>query len=130
MIDFWKSAWSLVLLGSPFVIALTGVAIDLHIAGSRHFSVMERALQRSPALDFYIRLWGTHSLRSRGLIVAWMSGLLLYASYSVKRGALHAEDVRHFPRYLERRMRFASWLTGLGILGLIVIYTLLKLTKE
>ncbi|POF87142.1 hypothetical protein BGP80_03910 [Pseudomonas putida] len=130
MNDLWKSAWSLVLLLSPFVIALTGVAIDLHIAGSRHFRVMEKALQRSPALDFYINLWGTHSLRSRGLVVAWMSGLLLYPSYSIKKGALHADDVRDFPRFLERRMRIASWLTGSGMLGLLVIYTLLKLTKE
>lgn len=129
MIGLWKSGWGIALLVSPFIIGLTGVAIDLQIAGSRHFRVMITALRRSSSLHMYLCLWGTNSLLSRAMVVSAMSGLLCFPDYSVKKRGLDAEDSRDFPTYLRRRMRLASWLTAIGALWLLMAVALLELTK-
>lgn len=130
MIIFWKSAYGIALILFPFFIALLGVAIDLHIAGSRHFQILLHSLKRSPALCIYLRLWGTRGLAARIRVVASMSGVLACPSYAIRRGALDAEDLRTFPPYLARRIRIATWLTVVGTLWLFIALLLLRLARE
>ncbi|QVM89519.1 hypothetical protein JYG34_15955 [Pseudomonas entomophila] len=67
MIDlsWWPVELRIVLLLAPFVIVLTGLAIQLHISGSRHFQVMCDALQRSEGLREELRNGGALTLKFR-----------------------------------------------------------------
>ncbi len=47
MTDFWNSWWAFAFMLTPFVIGLSGVAIGVYIACSRHFNIMLSALPNS-----------------------------------------------------------------------------------
>ncbi len=79
----------------PFVIGLSGVAIGVYIACSRHFDTMLSALSNSTWARQQDIL-GTTSLASRFYLVGTLSGALLFPQYLVRKGMLDAGDVSNF----------------------------------
>lgn len=124
MIDVsdWPAVLRLILLGTPFLIMMTGIAMTLHIAASRHFGVMCRAFGRSSGMDEEIRAWGTNTLKSRVFIVAAMSTAAVWPSLGIRRGWLDPTDAREFPAYLGRRMRVAISCVYIGLCWLLTMY--------
>lgn len=118
----WPNILKLVLLGTPFLLILTGILITLQIAGSRHFQVMCCAFRRSSGLEEEIRIWGTHSLRSRALIISAMSSAFTWPSIGIRRGWLDPRDVEEFPSYLRFRIKLAINCLTVGALFLLFMY--------
>ncbi|ROL75458.1 hypothetical protein [Pseudomonas vranovensis] len=113
----------------PFVIALSGVAIDVHIACSRHFEVMCAALQNNRGLEQQIQLWGRRGVMSRTLVVASISGALAWSSIGIGRRVLEAQETHELPAYLQRRMKVSCWLTVVGGIWLMLGAGLVQLGK-
>ncbi|CAM4016299.1 hypothetical protein [Pseudomonas] len=114
---------------APFVIALSGVAIDVHIACSRHFEVMCTALQNNRGLEQQIQLWGRRGVMSRTLVVASISGALAWPSTGIGRRVLEVEEIHELPTYLQRRMKVSCWLTLVGGIWLMIGAGLVQLGR-
>lgn len=95
---------------APFFIGLTGLAMDIHIACTRHYKIMTSALQRSPCLSYATTLWGETSLRSRVLVISMIAGTLTSPKFCIRRGSLDAQDYRAFPHRLKKRLIISSQL--------------------
>ncbi|MFB4392099.1 MULTISPECIES: hypothetical protein [unclassified Pseudomonas] len=117
MIDLsdWSASWRLVVLLPPLVVALVGLGINAHIAGSRHFKVMCSALGRSRCLHEELRRGGAFTVKLRVLTVCAMTGVFLCPGLSIGRGNLDPEDYREFPDYLKRRMKVAIACMAIGM---------------
>ncbi|EXF45391.1 hypothetical protein BAY1663_02160 [Pseudomonas sp. BAY1663] len=127
----WFETWPLDLqiafLLAPFVIALSGVAIGVFIACSRHFDTMLLALSNS-AWARQQDILGTTSLASRFYLVGTLSGALFFSAFNVRKGVLDADDVRNFPPSLRRLMAVSTWLGFVGMAWLFLSIGLLKLS--
>lgn len=97
------------MLLTPFVIGLAGLAIELHIAGSRHFRVMCEALQRSEGLREELRNGGALTLKFRLMTVSAMTAGMFWPALGIRQGWLDPEDSRDFPVYLKRRMKLGMY---------------------
>lgn len=129
MIDFYSlhPYLRIILLLAPFVIALTGVAIGVFIACSRHFDTMLSAFSKITWARQQDIL-GTTSLASRCYLVSTLSGTLLFPMYLVRKGVIDADDVSNFPPSLRRLMLVSAWLVIIGVAWLFLMVGLLKLT--
>lgn len=99
----------------PFVIALSDLAIALHIAATRHFEVMCAALQRSHGLREELRGGGAFNLKLRLLTVSAMAAGLIWPSRAIRRGWLDPDDYKSFPVYLRRRMKIGVYFIFIGM---------------
>lgn len=124
MSDFTKSIGTIIFMLAPLIAGCIGIAIDMYIARTRYFNILTDALSNSYSLHFYTALWGDSSFKSRTMIVASMSGLLLFPSYSIKKGGLDADDARRFPVCLRRAMNTSSLLLCSGLMGCLVTVNL------
>ena len=134
MINFsvWFDTWPLDLqiafLLAPFVISLSGVAIGVYIANSRHFENMLSALPNSSWLRYQRSILGTTSFGSRCYLVSAIGGALFFSKFNVRKGVLDAEDVRKFPRNLRRLLIVTTWLVFVGMAWLLLLIAILKLS--
>ncbi|ARU90165.1 hypothetical protein [Pseudomonas sp. M30-35] len=129
--NVWFETWPLDLqiafLLAPFVIALSGVAIGVYIACSRHFDSMISAFPKS-AWARQRDILGTSSLASRCYLVSSLSGALLFPQHLVRKGVIDADDVSDFPPSLRRLMAVSAWLVIVGMAWLFLAVGLLKLS--
>lgn len=129
--SIWFETWPLDLqiafLLAPFVIGLSGVAIGVFIASSRHFEIMLSALPNS-AWAMQKNIVGTTSLASRCYLVSTLSGALLFSEFNVRKGVLNANDVSNFPSSLRRLMTLSTTLAFVGMAWLCLAVGLIKLT--
>lgn len=128
MIDFYSlnPYVRITLLLAPFVIGLSGVAVVVYIACSRHFDTMLSAFPKSTWTKQQYVL-GTTSLASRFYLVGSLSGALLFPQYLIRKGVLDTEDVSNFPPSLRRLMSLSIWLAFIGMAWLFLMVGLLKL---
>ena len=127
MTDFWNSWWAFAFMLTPFVIGLSGVAIGVYIACSRHFNIMLSALPNS-AWAKQQHILGTRNLTSRFYLVGSLSGALLLSDFNIRKGVLDADDVSNFPPPLRRLMTLSTKLACIGMAWLCLAVGLLKLT--
>ncbi|MGN5581693.1 hypothetical protein VF687_07615 [Stutzerimonas sp. Brlt_13] len=127
MTEFWNSWWAFAFMLAPFVVGLSGVAIGVFIACSRHFDTMLSALPNS-AWAKQQHIVGTTSFTSRCYLVATLSGALLLSEFNVRKGVLDANDVSNFPCSLRRLMTLSTKLACVGMAWLCLAVGLLKLT--
>ncbi|WP_063915042.1 hypothetical protein [Pseudomonas sp. p21] len=123
----WHVGIRLVVLLIPAAAALSGLAIDGHIAISRHYQVMCDSFSRSSALNEEQRFSGEFGLKSRFLVIAGMTTPLMLPRLFIRRGTLHPDDYRQFPRYLKRRMKLAMVLMVSGLVLAAVVMNFFKL---
>lgn len=126
-IDTWHPGLAFAFMLAPFGIGLSGVAIGVFIACSRHFNIMLSALPNS-AWARQQNIVGTTSLASRCYLVSTLSGALLFSDFNVRKGVLDANDVSNFPRSLRRLMTLSTKLAFIGMAWLCLAVGLLKLT--
>lgn len=119
MIDNLDFKVKLFSLAAPFCIGLTGLAIDIHIACTRHYKIMTSAVERSLCLSFATTLWGESSLGSRILVISMIGGTIISPKASIRRGSLDAQDYMAFPHYLKKRLIISSHLNTVGFTWLI-----------
>lgn len=125
--DTWPLDLQIAFLLAPFIIGLSGVAIGVYIACTRHFDTMLSAFPKSTWAKQQ-HILGTTSLASRFYLVGSLSGALLFPQYLIRKGVLDAEDVSNFPPSLRRLMSLSIWLAFIGITWLFLMVGLLKLT--
>lgn len=125
----WHPGLTFLFLLTPFVISLSGVAIGVYIASSRHFDDMLAALPNSPWPRYQQSVLGTTSLSTRCYLVSTISGALFFASFNIRKGVLDADDVSGFPRRLRRLMDVSIWLLFVGMSWLCLAVGLLELTE-
>jgi len=112
--------WKIFILIAPYVIGMTGIAIQAYIASSRHFSVMLDALQRNQCLHKFIGIRGVNTLKGRTMLVKTMASALWSSNYCLKQGLLHKDDLEAFPVALRKRMKLGSAFVLLGCIGMIL----------
>lgn len=127
MTDFWDSWWAFAFMLTPFVIGLSGVAIGIFIACSRHFDTMLSALPNS-AWAKQQHILGTKNFSSRCYLVSTLSGALLLSDFNIRKGVLDANDVSNFPPPLRRLMTLSTKLACVGMAWLCLAVGLLKLS--
>ena len=130
MNEFWHSWWGVGFAVIPFMIALIGVAMDMHTACSRNFEVVLTALQKSPAAIWCVETWGTRGLIPRTLVASALAGAIARPRYFLVRGLLDAEEVAEFPEYLRRRMKVSNFLSTIGFIVFISAAILMRFTKS
>lgn len=123
----WPTAVKLVLGIGPFIIALIGVGISCHIAGSRHFDVLCSAFKNSRGLIESLKYWSTISLRTRSRVVAGIALAAVCPELGVRQGWLDADDYRNCPVYLKRRLQVAFWCLVIGCTWLVIAWILIEL---
>ncbi|MGH8382482.1 hypothetical protein [Pseudomonas sp.] len=97
-VHFWHPGIQFAFLLCPFVIGLSGVAINYYVACSRHFQIMFAALPNSAWPQEQLYKGGVILLISRLNMIAGISGFMLFPQYSVRKGLVDADDVHNFPR--------------------------------
>ncbi|MBF8675135.1 hypothetical protein IRZ53_10605 [Pseudomonas fulva] len=120
MIKNFDITFQLLFLATPFALGLTGLAMDLRIAGSKEYNVMIGALQRSACLPFIVTLWGEKTLRARMLVTFMVAGIIKYPKSSIRRGMLDAQDYEQFPSSMKKRIVISSWLNTVAFSWLII----------
>lgn len=73
MSDSWQFAWEISLKAFPFLIGLSGVALDIQLACSRHYPTLIESLDRSVALD-RLKKYGEKAVSALGS--HWYAALL------------------------------------------------------
>lgn len=131
MIDlsWWPVELRIVLLLTPFIIVLTGLAIQLHIAGSRHFQVMCEALQRSEGLREELKNGGALTLKFRLMTVCAMTAGMFWPKLSIRQGWLNPEDSRDFPVYLKRRMKLGMHCILIAVVWMAFVALLVQFKR-
>ncbi|MDF9621049.1 hypothetical protein P5705_25680 [Pseudomonas entomophila] len=111
MIDlsWWPVELRIVLLLAPFGVGLVGLAVELHIAGSRHFKVMCDALQRSEGLREELKNGGALTLKFRLMTVSAMTAGMVWPRLGIRKGWLNPQDIHDFPTYLRKRMKLGMY---------------------
>lgn len=110
----------LLFLATPFILRLTGLAMDLRIAGSKEYKIMIEALQRSACLPFIVTLCGEKTLRARMFVTFMVAGVIKYPKSSIRQGMLDAQDYEQFPPSVRKRIVAASWLNTVAFGWLII----------
>ncbi len=123
----WPPGLQAAFLGTPFVIALAGVAMSTLIARSRDFELMIASLQNCLWVKQQVLFFGTTSLTSRCYLLSTICGAFHYPKFGIRIGMLDAEDLRHFPRGLKRKLMVASWLIIFGSVWLFGGVALIEL---
>ncbi|WP_046855150.1 hypothetical protein [Pseudomonas sp. CCOS 191] len=131
MIDlsWWPVELRIALLLAPFVIGLAGLAIDLHIAGSRHFKVMCDALQRSEGLREELRNGGALTLKFRLMTVCAMTAGMFWPALGIRQGWLNPEDSRDFPVYLKKRMKLGMYCILIAVVWMAFVALLVQFKR-
>ncbi|WP_191831089.1 hypothetical protein [Pseudomonas fluorescens] len=124
----WHPGLQFAFLFTPFVIAMSGVAMETYIARSRDFDIIIASLPNSVWLKMQLPFWGTTRLKSRCYLLSTISGAMLYPKLSVRLGMMDAEDLRNFPQGLRRRLLVSSWLLIIGCAWLAIGYASIKLS--
>ncbi|MFK8329137.1 hypothetical protein M2D63_003820 [Pseudomonas sp. BJa5] len=127
-INTWPPSIAIAFGLAPFIIGLSGVAIDTYTARSRDFDLIIASLPNSVWLKMQIPFWGTTRLKSRCYLLTTIAGAMLYPKLSVRLGMMDAEDLRNFPPRLRRRMLIASWLLITAAVWLAIGLALIKLS--
>lgn len=129
MSGFWGSWWAFAFMLAPFIIGLSGVAIETYTARSSDFDLIIASLPNSRWLKLQIPFWGTTSLRSRCYLLTTITGAFLYPKLCIRLGMMDAEDLRNFPQRLRRRLLVSSWLIIIGCAWLVIGVALFKLCQ-
>ena len=129
MSNFWSSWWAFAFMLTPFVMGITGVAMETYIARSRDFDLIIASLPNSLWLKQQIPFWGTTRLKSRCYLLSTICGAMLYPKLCIRLGMMDAEDLRNFPPRLRRRLLIASWLIIIGSAWMFIGVGLIKLSK-
>ncbi|NIE77416.1 hypothetical protein F3J45_23550 [Pantoea sp. Ap-967] len=122
----WPNYIQWIYLCCPLVMGGVGLLIDIHIAGSRHFTVMCNAFKRSTLLAEELSYAGA-SLRSRFMVVAGMTSALFWPDIFIGRGQLHPDDNREFPSYLRKRMKLAMLLVVFAVIWSMLSYIFVEM---
>ncbi|MGF6590967.1 hypothetical protein [Pseudomonas sp. 2835] len=128
-INTWPPSIAIAFGFAPFVILLSGVAMETYIARSRDFDLIIASLPNSLWLKQQIPFWGTTRLKSRCYLLSTICGAMLYPKLCIRLGMMDAEDLRNFPPRLRRRLLIASWLIIIGSAWMFIGVGLIKLSK-
>lgn len=127
MNGFWSSWWAFAFMLAPFVIAMSGVAMNTYMACSRDFDLIIASLPNT-GLKQRMPFWGATDFRSRWYLLAGIAGVMIYPKLSIRFGAVDAEDLRNFPPRLRRRLLVTAWLVNIGSIWLAIGVALIKLS--
>lgn len=117
------------LLLVPFGVGLAGLAIELHIAGSRHFKVMCDALQRSEGLREELKNGGALTLKFRLMTVSAMTAGMVWPGLGIRQGWLNPQDIHDFPTYLRRRMKLGMYCILIALAWMAFVALLVELRR-
>lgn len=128
MIDFesWPPLLKLAFLIFPFVIGLSGLAVNVRIAMSRDYQVVLSAITSNPYLEQMKLVWGGGNLRSRCLLMSTVSALVTFPRLHLYMGWLDEEELKHFPPRLKRKMSIALWLIFIALFWSLIGYFMIK----
>ncbi|MFK3771497.1 hypothetical protein [Pseudomonas sp. NPDC089406] len=118
MNNSWQLAWEITLRILPFLIGLSGVALQVQLACSRHYPTIIKSLERSLALERLKFMWGEHGFYSRLSLVSSIAALAFCPQHFIKRKLLHPDDIKRLPHAIKKRLCISIWLLLMGALGL------------
>lgn len=127
----WFETWPLdlqiIFLIAPFVIALSGLAVQAYIT-HRHYDRIIAAFPNSLGVRNYQRLWAGFDFVSRCMQVGSTGGFVIWPKIHIRQGTLDPEEVRNFPSDIKRLMRVSVGLLFFGFAWLLIAVALLKLS--
>ncbi|MCH2341729.1 hypothetical protein ACGFZ7_20930 [Pseudomonas sp. NPDC047963] len=129
MIDFytWHSCTRIAFLLIPFLIGLSGVAVQAYLT-HRYYEIIISAFPNSSGVKNYQRVWPGKSFRSRCLQVGSTGGFILWPKTHIRQGSLDPKEVRNFPPEIKRLMVISVILLFVGFAWLLIGVALLKLS--
>ncbi|ARU90166.1 hypothetical protein [Pseudomonas sp. M30-35] len=129
MIDFysWHPYLRITFLLAPFVIALSGLAVQVYIT-HRYYDQVISAFPNSLGVRNYQRMWAGFDFISRCMQVGSTGGFVLWPNIHIRQGTLDPEEVRNFPPEIKRLMVIAWRLGFVGMAWLFLAVGLLKLS--
>ncbi|MFK8332335.1 hypothetical protein M2D63_020230 [Pseudomonas sp. BJa5] len=128
MNGFWSSWWAFAFMLAPFVIAMSGVAMNTYMACTRDFDRIIASLPNTSRLTQRIPFWGATDFKTRWYLLAGIAGVMIYPKLCVRLGVVDAEDLRNFPPRLRRRLLMTAWLVNIGCIWLAIGVALIKLS--
>lgn len=127
-INTWPPGIAIAFGLAPFMIGLSGVAMNTYMACSRDFDNIIASLPNSDRLQQKMPFWGATSFKSRWYLLAAIAAVMIYPKLSVRTGIVDAEDLRTFPPRLRRRLLITAWLVNIGSIWLAIGVALIKLS--
>ena len=129
MIDItgWQPLAKLVILLSPFVIGIPGLALSVVATLTKDYGVACSAITSNPYFESIKRVWGSGSFKWRWLTLCTVSGLVAFPWLALRMGQLDAGELNAFPQKLKRRLKVAAWLSMTGFIWMIVVWALFKI---
>ncbi len=128
MSGFWSSWWAFAFMLAPFVIGLSGVAMNTYMACTCDFDNIIASLPNSGRGKYQMPLWRATSFKSRWYLLAGIGGVMAFPKLSIRLGVIDAEDMRNFPPRLRRRLSVTAWLVNIACVWLAIGVALIKLS--
>ncbi|MEG0858508.1 MAG: hypothetical protein RSD81_05470 [Pseudomonas sp.] len=127
-INTWPPSIAIAFGLAPFVIAMSGVAMNTYMACSRDFDLIISSLPNTGRLPQRMPFWGATDFKSRWYLLAAIAGVMIYPKRCIRLGVVDAEDLRNFPPRLRRRLLVTAWLVNIGSVWLAIGVALIKLS--
>ena len=121
MNNSWHFAWEISVRALPFIIGLSGVALQVQLACSRHYPTLMKALDRSVALERLKLMWGEHGFYARVSLVGSIAMLVFCPQHFIRRGLLDPDDIKRIPHHLKTNLQASTWFLLIGFSWLIVV---------
>jgi hypothetical protein len=128
MIDItgWPAMAKLMLLLSPFVIGLPGIAISAYITMTKDYEVACSAITSNPYFQTVKDAWRSGGFKWRWLLVCTVSGLVAFPWIESRAGRLDLKELAALPLRLKRKLALSAWLSMAGTIWMFVIWALFK----
>lgn len=127
-INTWPPSIALAFGLVPFVIAMSGVAMNTYMACTRDFDRIIASLPNTGRLTKRIPFWGATDFKARWYLLAGIAGVMIYPKLCIRLGVVDAEDLRSFPPRLRRRLLVTAWLVNIGSIWLAIVVALIELS--
>jgi hypothetical protein len=128
MIDItsWPAMAKLILLLSPFVIGVPGVAISAYTTLTKDYDVVCSSITSNPYFQTVKGAWGNSGFKWRWMLVCTVSGLVAFPWVELRAGRLDLNELTAFPLRLKRRLVLSACLSLGGAVWMLVIWALVK----
>lgn len=121
MNEAWEFTWAISIRVTPFLIGLSGAAMNIRLACSPDYPILLNSLSRSVALTRLKWIWGEQGFYSRLSLVNSIASLVFFPQHFIRRGLLDPEDIERIPQHIKKNLNVSTWLLLIGVLWIMCI---------
>jgi hypothetical protein len=124
VIDTWSPWVAICFVGGPFLLSLCTFTYSVYL--TQHLDAMLKALENSR----HIIVWGAglrdHGWFGRLMLVAKITGMVLWPGPGIRSGEMDSMDVKNFPPHLKRLLKIKIVMSGIILIWGALAFAMVK----